>query len=92
MSNFIRFEYITRCDSFNSLIITEEDLALAKSDRRYVQYVNPSQIVNIRTRWHKDSDSKEFEFNFVTLSTGEIIITTYTIDEILELIDGKPKK
>ena len=92
MDNLIRLEYITRCDDMNNLRITENDLTLAKSGQRYVQYVNPSQIANIMTRCYKRSDGIEFEFTVITFSTREALLTTYTVGEILELIDGKPKK
>ena len=93
MDNLIRLEHVKSRSNISNLVITENDLALAKSNERYVQYVNPSQIVNIRTRWFKlHSNGKEYEFNIITFSSGEAILTTYTVEQILEKIEGKPKK
>lgn len=56
------------------------------------QYINPDCIASLYLGEHCNSNSDMVSFTVIVLTSTEVILTTMTVDEILELIKGKPKK
>lgn len=58
----------------------------------YMLYINPTYVSSIRRRCKDNSNKEPVGFTCIKLVSGEVILTFLTVDEILEKINGKPKK
>lgn len=94
MNNFIEIEYFKHFASINNIVVPNELLDRAESlQSRYVaRYINPIQITDICECQNCNSNYESVDFTKITLSSGNCILTLLTIEEILEKIEGKPKK
>lgn len=94
MNNFIEIEYFKHFTSINDIVVPKELLDRAESlQSRYVaRYINPIQITDICECQNCNSNYESVDFTKITLSSGNCILTLLTIEEILEKIEGKPKK
>ena len=91
MTNFIKLEYF-KCDTnADNLEWNEKDFENFNPNK-YMQYINPNQIATLYPAKQKNNNGEEVLFTMITMSSGEGILTALTIKEILEKIDGKPKK
>lgn len=90
MTNFIKIKYFdyfrgnestyTICEYFD------------KKENLSELYINQASITCIRKHYSKNSNEELVEHTRITLSSNETIFTFMTVDEILEKINGKPKK
>ena len=94
MTNFIEIEYFKHCTSINNVVVPEELLDRVESlqSSYVVRYINPIQITDICECQNRNSNGESVDFTKITLSSGNCILTLLTIKEILEKINGKPKK
>lgn len=90
MANFIKIKYFdyfrgnestyTICEYFD------------KKENLSELYINPASIASIRKHYSENSNKELVEHTHITLLSNETIFTFMTVDEILEKINGKPKK
>lgn len=94
MTNFIEIEYFKHFASINNIAVPNELLDRAESlQSRYVaRYINPIQITDICECQNCNSNYESVDFTKITLSSGNCILTLLTVEQILEKIEGKPKK
>lgn len=94
MTNFIKIEYFKHCTDINNITVPYELLDMVETFQSgYVpRYINPIQITDICECQKLNSNDESVNFTKITLSSGDCILTLLTIDEILEKIEGKPKK
>ena len=94
MNNFIEIEYFKHFTSINNIVVPKELLDRAESlQSRYVtRYINPIQITDICECQNCNSNYESVDFTKITLSSGNCILTLLTVEQILEKIEGKPKK
>lgn len=94
MNNFIKIEYFKHFTSINDIVVPKALIDRAESRQsRYVErYINPIQITDICECQNRNSNDESVDFTKITLSSGNCILTLLTVDEILEKIEGKPKK
>ena len=91
MTNFIKLEYF-KCDTnADNLEWNEKDFENFNPNK-YMQYINPNQIATLYPATHKNDNGEEVLFTMITMSSGEGILTLLTVEQILEKIEGKPKK
>ena len=91
MANFIKINYF-KCDTnADNLEWNEKDFENFNPNK-YMQYINPNQIATLYPAKQKNDNGEEVSFTMITMSSGEGILTALTVDEILEKINGKPKK
>ena len=90
MTNFIKIEYFHYFDDIEHRFILEEDLD--KKSNPLIRYINPAQITNICRLYDRDSNDQVVPYTLIVLSSRDAIHTFLTVDEILEKINGKPKK
>lgn len=94
MNNFIEIEYFKHFTSINDIVVPNELLDRAESLQScYVaRYINPIQITDICECQNRNSNDESVDFTKITLSSGNCILTLLTVEQILEKIEGKPKK
>lgn len=90
MTNFIKIEYFGYFRGNESTYIISEHFD--KKENLSELYINPANITNIRKCYGENSNKEFVEHTRITLSSNETIFTFMTVDEILEKINGKPKK
>lgn len=90
MTNFIKIEYFSYFDDIGHTVILKDDLD--KKSNPLIRYINPAQITDICRRYDRDSNNELTAYTLIVLSSREAIHTFMTVDEILEKINGKPKK
>lgn len=91
MTNFIKLEYFKCATNADNLEWNEKDFENFNPNK-YMQYINPNQIATLYPATHKNDNGEEVLFTMITMSSGEGILTTLTVDEIFDKINGKPKK
>lgn len=90
MTNFIKIEYFNYFRGNESTYTIREHFD--KKENLSELYINPASIASIRKHYCKNSNKELVEHTRITLLSNETIFTFTTIDEILEKIEGKPKK
>lgn len=94
MTNFIEIEYFKHFASINDIVVPKEllDEAEFRQSRYVARYINPIQITDICECQNCNSNYESVDFTKITLSSGNCILTLLTVEQILEKIEGKPKK
>lgn len=90
MTNFIKIEYFNYFRGNESTYTIREHFD--KKENLSELYINPANITNIRKCYGENSNKELVKHTRITLSSNETIFTFMTVDEILEKINGKPKK
>ena len=90
MTNFIKIEYFRYFNDVKNCFILRNELD--EKSNLLIRYINPAQITDICSLYDHNSNNESVTYTLIVLSSGEAIHTFTTIDEILEKIEGKPKK
>lgn len=90
MTNFIGIEYFHYFNDIEHCYILKDDLD--KKSNPLIRYINPAHITNICRLYDRDSNDRVVSYTLIVLSSREAIHTFLTVGEILEKINGKPKK
>lgn len=89
MNNLIELEYLGYVNDFKN----RNSVAwYVKRNETFCSYINPVQISSINSYIAKCDNGETVEARVIVMSSGEAFITTLTGKEILEKINGKPKK
>ena len=91
MNNFIKINYFKCNTNADNLTWKTEDFDNFNPNE-FMQYINPNQIATLYPATGKNRNDEDISFTMITMSSGEGILTLLTIEEILEKIEGKPKK
>ena len=90
MTNFIKIECFNYFRGNESTYTIREHFD--KKENLSELYINPASITSICKRYSKNSNKEFVEHTRITLVSNETIFTFTPVDEILEKINGKPKK
>lgn len=90
MTNFIGIEYFRYFNDIEHCYILKDELD--NKSNPLIRYVNPTQITNICRLYDRNSNNQVVSYTLIVLSSREAIHTFLTVSEILEKINGKPKK
>lgn len=91
MTNFIKINYFKCNTNADNLTWKIEDFDNFNPNE-FMQYINPNQIATLYPATGKNRNDEDILFTMITMSSGEGILTTLTVDEIFDKINGKPKK
>lgn len=91
MNNFIEINYFKCNTNADNLTWKTEDFDNFNPNE-FMQYINPNQIATLYPATGKNRNDEDISFTMITMSSGEGILTTLTVDEIFDKINGKPKK
>ena len=90
MTNFIKIEYFRYFNDVKNCFILRNELD--EKSNPLIRYINSAQITDICRLYDHNSNNESVTYTLIVLSSREAIHTFMTVDEILEKINGKPKK
>lgn len=91
MTDFIKINYF-KCDTNAANLDWNEKDFNNLNPNKYMQYINPNQIATLYPATQRNDNADIIKFTMITMSSGEGILTTLTVDEIFDKINGKIKK
>lgn len=91
MTNFIKIEYFGYVYNPAKVQFYWYTPKYIKANLR-TKYINPNQITSLADRAYEHDDGTILHYRMIVMASGETFISSLTADEILEKINGKPKK